>query len=75
MASLGAELTWLSYLLRDLGISQKPSVLFCDNLSALHMTINLVYHGRSKHVELDYHFIREKVALGNIVTKYVSTTQ
>lgn len=49
----------------------KPSQLFCDNMNALHMTINPCFHGRTKHVELDYHFMREKVALGSLITRYV----
>ena len=37
------------------------------------MTINPVFHARSKHIELDYHFVRERVALGLLVTHYVPT--
>ncbi len=72
MASTAAELTWLSFLLRDLGISiSRPPILHCDNLSALHMTINPVFHGRTKHIELDYHYVRERVALGALETRFV----
>ena len=62
MASTAAELTWLTYLLHDLGLSSYSSpVLFCDNTSALHMIVNPVFHARTKHIELDYHFFHEKV--------------
>uniref|UniRef100_A0A2N9GJ92 Reverse transcriptase Ty1/copia-type domain-containing protein n=1 Tax=Fagus sylvatica TaxID=28930 RepID=A0A2N9GJ92_FAGSY len=72
MASAAAELTWLTYLLHDLGISlSTPPVLFCDNTSALHMTVNPVFHARTKHIELDFHFVREKVAAGALTTRYV----
>ena len=75
MASTAAEITWLSFLLRDLGIPlSRPPILHCDNLSALHMTINPVFHGRTKHIELDYHFVREKVAFGSLETRFVSST-
>ncbi|RVW23875.1 putative mitochondrial protein [Vitis vinifera] len=47
--------------------------LYCDDTSALHMTINLVFHARSKHIELDYHFVREQVALGLLFTQHIST--
>lgn len=38
-----------------------PTIIFCDNLSAIFMSTNLVSHPRSKHFALDYHFIRERV--------------
>nr|CAN82035.1 hypothetical protein VITISV_023393 [Vitis vinifera] len=48
--------------------------VYCtDNTSALHMIINPVFHARSKHIELDYHFVRERVALGLLVTQHIST--
>lgn len=66
------ELTWLTYLLRHVGLMlTKPPILHCDNLSALHMIVNPVFHGRPKHIELDYHFVRERVAMGNLVTHFV----
>ncbi|XP_042511002.1 uncharacterized mitochondrial protein AtMg00810-like [Macadamia integrifolia] len=72
MATTTAKLTWLSSLLRDIGIPQlQPVMLFGDNLSALHMTVNPVFHARTKHVELDYHFVLENVALGLLVTRFV----
>ncbi|MCI30805.1 hypothetical protein A2U01_0052016 [Trifolium medium] len=37
------------------------------------MTINPVFHARSKHIELDYHFVRERVALGLLATHYIPT--
>ncbi|GKV25872.1 hypothetical protein SLEP1_g35253 [Rubroshorea leprosula] len=75
MASTIAKITWLTYLLRDIGIDiPNPPILHCDNITALHMTINPVFHGRTKHVEMDYHFVREKVAFGNLVTRYVSSS-
>ena len=35
------------------------------------MTVNPVFHGRTKHVKLDYHYVREKVALGSLETRFV----
>ncbi|KAH9789454.1 retrovirus-related pol polyprotein from transposon RE1 [Citrus sinensis] len=52
----------------------KPNIapaLLCDNLSAIHMTKNPVFHARMKHIELDVHFVREKVAKGSLFTRYV----
>ncbi|KAH9793669.1 retrovirus-related pol polyprotein from transposon RE1 [Citrus sinensis] len=72
MASAAAELTWLTYLLNDIGFCiPKAPTLLCDNLSAIHMTKNPVFHARMKHIELDVHFVREKVAKGSLFTRYV----
>lgn len=69
LASAAAEITWLSFTLRDNGLYlRQPPTLFCDNVSALHMTVNPVFNARTKHIEIDYHFVREKVALGSLVT-------
>ena len=72
MAFTAAELTWLSFILLDLGIPLPcPPILHCDNLSALYMTVNPVFHGRTKHIELYYHYVRERVALGALETCFV----
>ena len=64
----------MSFILQDLHISLASTpTLYCDNTSALHMIINPVFHARSKHIELDYHFVRERVALGLLVTQHIST--
>nr|CAN81985.1 hypothetical protein VITISV_001567 [Vitis vinifera] len=74
MANTAAELTWMSFILKDLHIPLASTpTLYCDDTSALHMTINLVFHARSKHIELDYHFVREQVALGLLFTQHIST--
>lgn len=60
MASTIAELLWLWFILCDLGIPLSHSpIIHCDNLNALQMIINPVFHGHTKHVELDYHFGRD----------------
>ena len=71
LATTAAELLWLTHLLHDLKvpISPKP-ILLCDNKSAIFLSSNPVSHKRVKHVELDYHFLRELVA-GKLRTQYV----
>lgn len=56
------ELIWLKELLKDLKINKKlPISLYCDNQSAIKIAKNLVFHARTKHIEVQYHFIIEKV--------------
>ncbi|XP_070015481.1 uncharacterized mitochondrial protein AtMg00810-like [Nicotiana sylvestris] len=72
LASTTAEMTWITYILNDIGVHLKTvPTLFYDNLSALYMTVNPVMHARTKHVEMDYHFVREKVVSGQLVTRFV----
>ena len=74
MASAAAKLTWITYLLSDIGFHlRQPPTLFSDNMSALHLTVNLVLHARTKHIEIDYHFVREKVAQEKLITQFVSS--
>ena len=74
MANTTTELTWMSFILKDLHIPLASTpTLYCDNTSALHMTINPMFHAHSKHIELDYHFVRERVALRLLVTQHIST--
>jgi hypothetical protein len=56
-----AELFWLRMLFKELKIFLSTPVLWCDHVSALAPTSNPVFHARTKHIELDYHFVREKV--------------
>ena len=67
---------WLHQLLMEVGIKTVvPTKLWCDNQTALHIASNLVFHERTKHIEIDYHFIGEKIQLGLISTGYVKTRE
>jgi hypothetical protein len=74
LASATTELFWIRMILKDLGVFLADSpILWCDNLSALALASNPVFHTRTKHIEVDYHFVHEKVVRRDIVIKFVST--
>lgn len=61
------EVLWLRILLEELKMSNdEPMKLFCDNKTAISICHNLVHHNRTKHVEVDRHFIKEKIENGVI---------
>ncbi|GKF45753.1 ribonuclease H-like domain-containing protein, partial [Tanacetum coccineum] len=65
MASATCEIVWLANLLHSLGLSSVFRVdLHCDNSSAIQLAANPMFHEKSKHFEIDVHFVREKVAAG-----------
>lgn len=65
---------WLRNLLGQVtGNYVGPVVLYIDNKSAIDLAKNPVFHGRSKHIDIRYHFIRECIERGEIVIKHIST--
>jgi histone deacetylase 1/2 len=63
LANATAELMWVQKLLSELGISHPSAArLWCDNLGAKYLSANPVFHARTKHIEIDFHFVRERVA-------------
>jgi histone deacetylase 1/2 len=72
LANGTAEVIWLQYLLTDL---QVPSVsaptIWCDNLGATYLSANPIFHARTKPVEVDYHFVRDRVAKKEIHIRFI----
>ena len=63
LANATAEIIWIQTLLKELGVRQpRAACLWCDNLGATYLSANPIFHARTKHIEVDYHFVRERVA-------------
>jgi hypothetical protein len=58
LANATAEVMLVQSILAELGTSLKRApCIWCDNIGATYLTVNLAFHGRMKHIEIDYHFI------------------
>jgi hypothetical protein len=74
--STSCEAIWLRKLLTDLfDLEMEVTTFLCDNQSCIKMTENLVFHDKSKHIEIRYHYIRDMVQRGAIKFQYVSTNE
>ena len=66
------ELLWMRIILNDLKVAcEEPMILYCDNKSAISIAHNPVQHDRTKHIEIDRHFIKEKLDSGLITTSHI----
>jgi hypothetical protein len=74
IANATAEIMWVQTLLKESGI-QVPATakLWCDNLGAKYLSSNPVFHARTKHIEVDYHFVRERVMRRLLQIDFVPT--
>jgi hypothetical protein len=66
ISEAGKEMVWLKNFLKEIGKEQDKSVLFSDSQSALCLAKNPVFHSRTKHIQLKYHYIREKINDGTL---------
>jgi uncharacterized membrane protein len=74
VANAVAEATWLHQLLLELySPLRQATLVYCDNISVVYMSANPVQHQHTKHIEIDLHFVRECVAIGDIRVLHVPT--
>jgi hypothetical protein len=74
VAIVACEVVWLQKLLSNLGQSvDAPIIIYCDNISSILLANNPIYHVKTKHIEVHYHFIREKVLAKEINLIHVNT--
>jgi hypothetical protein len=72
LANDSAELIWIKSLLSELRVSLPCApILFCDNIGATYLTSNPIYHARTKHIEIDYHFVRDQVAEKGLTVRFI----
>ena len=70
------EVLWLRRLMEELQeAQQEPTLLLCDSQGALALQRNPVFHNRTKHIDIQYHFVREKICEGNVKFEYVPTQE
>jgi hypothetical protein len=74
IANATAELMWVQSLLRELKVAHPSTAkIWCDNIGATYSAANPMFHGRMKHVEIDFHFVRERVARKLLDVRLVAT--
>lgn len=74
MANATAENMWIQILSKELGVpSPRIAKLWCDNLGAKYLSANPVFHARTKYIEVDYHFVRERVTRKLLSIEFISS--
>jgi hypothetical protein len=75
VANAVAEASWLHQLLEELHSPRhRATVVYCDNISVVYLSTNLVQHQRTNHIKINLHFVSDKVAVGAVLVLYVPTT-
>jgi hypothetical protein len=73
LANASAELVWFQALLYELGQHfQRPPILHCDNIRATYLSSNPMFHARTKHIAIDYHFVLDLVAAKELQIQFIS---
>ncbi|KAG8501303.1 hypothetical protein CXB51_003446 [Gossypium anomalum] len=67
------EAIWLKGLFSELNEDLQISTVFCDNQSVIFLTKDQMFHERTKHIDVRYHFVRDIIARGDIVVSKIST--
>jgi hypothetical protein len=74
MADVTKEVMWVQAILKELGVPYPLNArLWCDNMGVKYLASNPIFHGRMKHVEIDYHFVRDRVVKKLLDVRFIST--
>ncbi|KAJ8765191.1 hypothetical protein K2173_011451 [Erythroxylum novogranatense] len=75
LANATAKLMWLLTLLREIGyLPLQLATLWCDNVSVIYLTSNPIFHALTKHVEIDYHFIRDQIRQATVQIRFTKSS-
>ena len=74
LAYTAAEISWLQSLFKDLAVSLITPLIWCDNISSISLASYLVFHARIKHLEVNYHYVCDKVVRKELDVSYICTT-
>ena len=73
MATCAAEITWLIGLYKELGVNiTVPVKMVCDSKAAIQIAANPIFHERTKHIDIDCHFVKERICQGVLKTEYIN---
>uniref|UniRef100_A0A803NKY9 Uncharacterized protein n=1 Tax=Cannabis sativa TaxID=3483 RepID=A0A803NKY9_CANSA len=76
LSQTASEVAWLNSLFKELGIPHKlPAIIWCDNAGAKLLASNPIFHSRTKHIEVDVHYIRDQVKQGKIEIRHIPTSE
>jgi hypothetical protein len=76
LAQCSCEAVWIRRLLKELRIlDDKPTHLYCDNQSSIKLSYNPVFHEKSKHFEIDFHFTRQQVENNTIRVEFIPSQE
>ena len=67
------QLLWMQKILHDYDICQEHLIIYCDNTSAINISKNPIQHSRTKHIEIQHHFIRELVEDRTLTLEFIHT--
>jgi hypothetical protein len=74
LADATTELIWTEALLCELQVTlKKKPFLWCDNLGATYLSANCIFHAKTKHIEIDFHFVRQRVANKLLDIRFISS--
>ncbi|GJT53090.1 retrovirus-related pol polyprotein from transposon RE1 [Tanacetum coccineum] len=74
LAYCTCEITWLQCLFKDLQLDiSRPTPIYCDNASVIALASNPIQHVRTKHIEIDCHFVRDKIKSNHVLPTFIPT--